>query len=204
MRHSLLSLWTGALLTASRGLATAASAQASARPTAEQMKASLAAHTADFDYLLGDWEFTGQNRQYGKIHGFWSAARLVEGPQILDEYRVVGDSGETYYVTNTLRVYNAALDLWELVSLEGPFGLQNVGTGRKVGAEIHIEQRFGVLSPDSSLLRIRYTNIRPDGFTWSADRSGDGGKTWTADYQRLEVHRIGPPRTIAPMTKAKK
>ena len=68
-------------------------------------------HQGDFDYLLGDWEFTAESREYGKFHGLWSAVRLEKG-QILDEYRVVGDNGETYYVTTTLRNYNAVLDQW--------------------------------------------------------------------------------------------
>src|SRR5216110_3106267 len=97
-----------------------------------------------FDYLLGDWEFTSASREFGTGRGYWSAVRLAEGAQILDEYRVVGDSGQTWYVTNTLRAYNANLDQWELVSTEPGNGLQNLGTGRRVGAEMHIDQRFGV------------------------------------------------------------
>ena len=157
-----------------------------------------------FDYLLGDWEFTGSNQTYGKVHGYWSAVRLAEGGQILDEYRVVGDSGETYYVSSTLRVYNAVQDQWELMSAEGGSGLQNVGTGHRTGGEVMIDQKFGVLSPNPSRWRIRYLDIGPDRFTWSADRSMDDGKTWTTGFQRLEARRIGPPRSVAPLTSAKK
>lgn len=96
------------------------------------------AHRGDFDYLVGDWEFTSDNEQYGRGKGYWTA-----GGPILDEYRVVGDSGETYYVTRTLRAYNARLDQWELVSTEDGSGLQNLGTGHRRGAEMHIEQKFG-------------------------------------------------------------
>lgn len=87
---------------------------------------------------MGDWEFTSDNEQYGRGKGYWTA-----GGPILDEYRVVGDSGETYYVTRTLRAYNARLDQWELVSTEDGSGLQNLGTGHRRGAEMHIEQKFG-------------------------------------------------------------
>ena len=117
------------------------------------------------------------SREYGKSRGYWSAVRLAEGAQILDEYRVVGDSGRTLYVSNTLRSYNAVLDQWELVSTEGGTGLQNVGTGRKVGAEVHIEQTFGAMSLRPSRWRIRYHDLLPDRFSWNADRSTDGGKT---------------------------
>ena len=42
------------------------------------------AHKSEFDYLLGDWEFTSVHKEYGKGHGVWSAIQLVEG-QLLDE-----------------------------------------------------------------------------------------------------------------------
>jgi len=179
-------------------------AQATGRRTPEQIRASYEAHQGDFDYLLGDWEFTAVSRQYGTMHGYWSAVRLAEGAQILDEYRVVGDSGETYYVTNTLRAYNADLDQWELVSTEGGSGLQNIGSGRRVGAEMHIEQKFGVGSPNPSLWRIRYHDIRADGFSWAGDRSTDDGRTWVTDWLRIEARRIGPPRSLGPLAPARK
>jgi hypothetical protein len=187
-------------------LAIPLAAQTTAAPaqTAEQMRAAAEAHKADFDYLLGDWEFTTESQEFGKAHGFWSAARLAEGAQILDEYRVVGDTGETWYVTQTLRVYNAVRDEWDLVSLEPGAGLQNVGTGRKVGQEIHIEKRFGVGTPSPRILRIRYYDIQPDRFSWVADRSKDDGRTWAANALRIEARRIGPPRTLESLAPARK
>ncbi len=179
-------------------------AQAIPNRTAEQLKASYDAHQGDFDYLLGDWEFTSVSREYGKGRGYWSAVRLAEGAQILDEYRVVGEGGETYYVTSTLRAYNAVLDQWELVSVESGNGLHDVGTARKVGAEMHIEQKFGVMSKNPSLWRIRYYDIKPDSFSWTGDRSTDGGKTWTTKWLQIEARRIGPPRSMGPLAPAKK
>jgi len=157
----------------------------------ELLKARVAQHRADFDYLLGDWQFTATNQQYGTFAGRWSAVRLGDDGPILDEYRVVGDGGETYYVTRTLRAYNARDDRWELVSTEGTTGLQNTGTGRLEGKEMRIEQRFGVGTANPSTLRIRYYDIGPDRFSWSADRSVDGGKTWTAHFQTIEARRVG-------------
>src|SRR5437660_2200647 len=97
-------------------LVLALSAQTPPKRTAEQLKAAYDQHQGDFDYLLGDWEFTSVSKDYGPGKGRWSAVRLVTG-QILDEFRVTGDNGETYYMTSTVRAYNAALDRWELVSM---------------------------------------------------------------------------------------
>jgi len=180
------------------------SAQAIPKRTAEQIRASYEAHQGDFDYLLGDWEFTSVSREFGTGRGYWSAVRLAEGAQILDEYRVVGDSGETYYASSTLRAYNAVLDQWELVSAESGTGLQNLGTAHKVGAEMRIEQKFGVMSQNPSIWRIRYYDIRPDRFSWTADRSTDGGKTWERNHLQIEARRIGPPRSLGPLAPTKK
>ena len=155
-----------------------------------------------FDYLLGDWEFTSVDKEYGKNRGYWSAVKLAEG-QILDEYRVVGDKGETYYVTSTLRNYNRFKAQWELIGSELGSGLQDFGTGRKVGDEMHIEQRFGVAAGRPNILRIRYYNIRPDAFSWRADRSTDGGKTWVKDHLTIEARRIGPARTLPSLAPAR-
>ncbi len=203
MRHTVLSLCAGTMI-AAMAIAPPLSAQATVKRTAEQIKASYDAHQGEFDYLLGDWEFTSVSREYGKGRGYWSAVRLAEGAQILDEYRVVGDSGETYYASSTLRAYNAVLDRWELVSAESGTGLQNLGTAHKVGAEMHIEQKFGVMSPNPSIWRIRYHDIRPDRFSWTADRSTDGGKTWSRNHLQIEARRIGPARSLGPLAPAKK
>lgn len=198
MRHAVLRLAIPALLASIAAVA----APLSAQRTPEQMRASYEAHKGDFDYLLGDWEFTGTSREYSGFRGFWSAVKLGEG-QIMDEYRIVGDSGETYYVTTTLRAYNAAADRWELVGMDAGNGLQDMGTGRRVGDEVHIEQRFGVISSTPSVWRIRYHGIRPDRFSWTADRSNDGGKTWITGFQTIEARRIGPPRTMGALAPAR-
>jgi hypothetical protein len=191
-------------LLASLAIVFALSAQTTGQRTREQMKASYDAHQGDFDYLLGDWAFTSVSHEYGKGRGYWSAVRLAEGAQVLDEYRVVGDSGQTYYASSTLRAYNAVLDQWELVSADQGTGLQNVGTGQRVGAEMHIEQKFGVLTPTPSIWRIRYYDIQPDRFSWAGDRSTDGGKTWDTDFLRIETRRIGPARSLGPLAPAKR
>lgn len=156
----------------------------------------------EFDYLLGDWEFTSEDKEFGKLRGYWSAVKLAEG-QILDEYRVVGDDGETYYVTGTLRNYNKFKAQWELVGSEPGTGLQDVGTAKRVGDEMHIEQTFGVAGGRPSMMRIRYYNIRPDAFSWAGDRSTDGGKTWVKNHLTIEARRIGPARTLPSLAPAR-
>lgn len=164
---------------------------------------SNSAHKSDFDYLLGDWEFTSQSREHGKFGGRWSAVRLDTG-QILDEYRVLDDHGATIYASSTIRAYNAPAGHWELIGMDDGGGLQDFGVAQLVNSEMHIEQKFGVAGGHPVTLRIRYFNIRPDRFSWTADRSTDGGKTWVTGFQTIEARRIGPPRSLGALTPARK
>src|SRR5439155_22809136 len=123
-------------------------------------RASYESHKNDFDYLLGDWEFTAQSKEWGKHHGYWSAVRL-DGGQVLDEYRVVGDNGETYNLSTTLRAYSANRDQWELISVGQSDGLQEFGTARRQGAHMLIEQTFPPMSERPSISAIRYHAIQP-------------------------------------------
>lgn len=168
----------------------------------QELSARVGAHKGDFDYLLGDWEFTGENTA-AKFNGRWSATKMPNG-QILDEFRVYGDKGQTTYVTSTVRTYNAWVDRWELIGMGGGGGLQDFGTGQRTGDEVHIEQRFGVAGGHPSTYRITYSNIKADSFSWSADRSMDGGQTWQKGYETLEARRIGPPRKMDSLTPATK
>jgi hypothetical protein len=136
------------------------------------------------------------------FRGYWSAVRLDDG-QVLDEYRVVSDEGETWYVTSTLRNYNAFRDRWELVGASSGTGLLDFGTARREGDEVKIEQTFGVASGEPSVLRIRYYDIQKDRFSWTADRSTDGGKTWVKDFQQIEARRIGPSRSLPALAPAR-
>ena len=184
-------------------IATAASAQTAGKRTAEQIQASFDAHKNEFDYLLGDWEFSAESQEYGKFRGYWSAVRLDQG-QILDEYRVVGDHDETYYVTTTVRNFDGAQDRWELIGTHPGNGLRDFGTAQKVGAEMHIEQTFGVAAGEPSVWRIRYYDIQADRFSWTADRSNDAGKTWTKGFQTIAARRIGPSRSLPALAPARK
>jgi hypothetical protein len=191
-----LRLLSGALLV------TLLAAQTPAKRTAKELQAAYEAHKGDFDYLLGEWEFTTVSKEHGQGKGVWTAVRLSTG-QILDEFRIVGDNRETWYVTSTLRSYNAGLDRWELVGMVEGGGLEDVGTGQRVGNEVQIEQRFGVASGNPSILRIRYYNIQPDRFSWTADRSTDGGKTWSKEDQKIEARRVGPSRSLGALAPAR-
>lgn len=42
-----------------------------------------------------------------------------------------------------------------------------------------------------------------DRFSWAGDRSTDSGKTWVKNSLQIEARRLGPPRTMGPLTRVK-
>jgi hypothetical protein len=50
----------------------------SAQKTAVDVKAAYDAHHRDFDFLLGNWEFSRVSTEFGKGHSFWAAVRLSD------------------------------------------------------------------------------------------------------------------------------
>jgi hypothetical protein len=162
------------------------------------MEASYQAHKGDFDYLLGDWEFTAESKQWGRFNGRWSAVKLSEG-QILDEFRAFGGK-DGDHVTTTLRNYNRFLEQWELIGTGEGSGLHDFGSGTRTGDEMRIEQTTAVSTGKPVLWRIRYYGIKPDRFSWTADVSRDGGKTWVSKHLVIEAKRIGPARSLGPLT----
>lgn len=166
--------------------------------TQEQLETAYAQHRGDFDYLLGDWEFTAVGQENGEFRGYWSAVKLA-GEQILDEFRVVGDGGETFYLTTTIRSYNAALDRWELIGMDKGNGLQDFGTGRREGDEMLLEQRYVRNGAEPHVRRIKYYGIGENRFSWSSDLSKDNGRTWIDAELRIEARRIGAPRALQPL-----
>jgi hypothetical protein len=192
-------------------LTTVVLAAASAVPAQQQAdsaaQAAYNAHQDEFDFLLGDWEFVQTRLTPAgptKFRGLWSATRSADGAIITDEFRIVDDQGRTTYVSTTLRSYSAPQKRWNIVGVEPGLGVLQVGTAWKEGNDMRVDQVFSGGGPDSSQWRIRYSDIRPDGFSWRGDRSTDGGRTWTENYRTIEARRIGAAKPAGSLTEPKR
>ena len=151
-----------------------------------ELQARYDAHQADFDYLLGDWEFV-QTRPTPdgpvEFRGFWSAARSADGALITDEFRIVDDSGGTSYVGTTVRAYSPSEQRWNLVSVEPGWGVVHTGVARKEGDEIQVERDLRLHTVAHPLLR------HPAGPLLMAGRHHAG---WRQDLDREPPAHRGP------------
>ena len=162
----------------------------------EEAVAYLCSSQGMFDFLLGDWRFTGTRKTRDgttrSIHGLWSATKSADGPLVTDEFRILDDSGKTTYVSTTWRAIQPMQKRWAIIGIEPYNGVAQIGTAWQEGGMIRIDQEFST-GGGNALWRIRYYDIRADTFLWRADRSLDTGRTWMDEYMTMRAARIGQP-----------
>jgi hypothetical protein len=145
-----------------------------------------------FDYLLGEWTYVATTKVPGippTFTGTWRAWALDDGRGVMDEYRALDPAGNVAYYGVTIRTWDAEAGRWSILyidrGMDGRWGTLQTGEARFENGEMHLEQRG-----DRSMLRIRYYDIQPDRFSWIADRSVDGGRTWTMGDTTIEARRV--------------
>ena len=153
-------------------------------------------------------ELPGEHHADAVLGELTALDQNMDGPVIERLRRMVGDLaviGIRAAIEQQLGQFRMMSDACRAVERALPFGpglvLLVEETGIWVGA--CIEQKFGVATGNTSTLRIRYYNIQPDRFSWTADRSTDAGKTWSKEDQKIEAHRIGPARSLGELAPAR-
>jgi len=202
LRHSLLALAlvAGAATTSPTAIAWIASGAEGER--AIQMPDTLGANfsigdsvnksgtTADYDALVGTWEFRFQNRdgqgRFGPpFVGHWTFEKKPGGGLVEDRWRPDNPSapmGQTLY---TYRIFDEERKVWQMYGTWPGSGEIEPGLTWSDGVS-----RFAIQHGKNGLSRIRYLRIDKNKFLWRSDRSVDGGKTWMRDAGTMEAKRI--------------
>jgi hypothetical protein len=155
--------------------------------------ASAPGSPADYDALLGFWEFRFQTRNSNgsfnpAFPGHWSFEKKPGGMLIEDRWRGDNAQDPMGVGTYTYRTFDPAKKHWEMVG---------VGSGGGGGAFEHgitwsdANNRYAVQHYGTMIMRIRYLSIEANHFLWRGDQSVDGGKTWLLDAWTMEAKRIG-------------
>ena len=108
----------------------------------------------------------------GEIHFGW----VLEGRAIQDVWILPG-----IFFGTTLRVYDPGLDAWHILWSDPLKQLYTRQIGRARGSDIVQEGT----ADGGAAMRWSFTEITPDGFRWTGERSRDGGATWQlqADFR---------------------
>ena len=160
----------------------------------EQSRASA----DDFDFLEGNWTIVYNNKTPGippNVAGTWIARKQADGRVLNDEFRLFGPNREIVFLGVTYRAFDGETRKWNMryVALT-----QRMPDGRitqpaswaeltawRDGNSMRVDQRGGAFD-----LRITYYDIGPTHFSWKADVSQDGGRTWLKDQITIEATRV--------------
>lgn len=151
---------------------------------------------AQFGFLIGKWDSQGQimvdqkSQKYQSFQGIWSARYDWDGYAVFDDWKPIGVPGAS---GPAVRTFNTQTKKWTMVYtpigaspnavwvMEGAFN----GAGEMVATFSGKDRQQRAFTQ-----RVRFFNIQPDQFSWEADRSYDGGKTWIPRFQFSEQTRL--------------
>ena len=146
---------------------------------------------ADYDALLGFWEFRFQTRaQNGAFapafSGHWSFEKKPGGMLIEDRWRADDPTSPMGVSTYTYREFDPQRKIWRMLGTNARGGEFALGLTWSDG-----ENRYAIQHYGAAIMRIRYFAIEPNHFLWRADATADGGRTWLRDAWTMEAWRIG-------------
>jgi hypothetical protein len=155
---------------------------------------------SQYDFLVGHWKLTVSPkvsslaaRIHGvpKLRGSWKAWRALDGWGVVDELRIVDESGNPQGFTHFVRVYDATAKRWTIASLDVYRQQLARSTAQWQGSEMVTTSDVATDADGKSYVtRTRVTAITPTSFRYQQDRSYDAGKTWDEGRLVITAKRI--------------
>ena len=144
-----------------------------------------------FDFLLGEWDIAMLVMPEGSTVGRRAIShvhRILDGTALLDEIRHMDEAGKVNFRGASYRTYVPDRDawyvLWMMSNIEGCSALR----AETVDGEIRTTGQGS--DPGGGLMEQgRYYDISADGYSFTLDRSYDGGKTWIRPFVSFRATR---------------
>lgn len=144
-----------------------------------------------FGQFVGDWEIT--DRRYtledgslkvtrGELHCGW----ILDGRATQDVWIAHDkETGKLDQKGTTLRFLDTETNVWRSVWVSPMHNTVMEFSGRKVGNEIVLEN----IDDDGEISRWIFHGIGKNAFSWKAEVSTDGGKSWKIAME-MSIRRI--------------
>lgn len=153
-----------------------------------------------FDFLIGQWQVSGEVKTSGlvalihgrpKLVGSWKAWQVADGHTIEDDLTLTDAAGNPSSAVHYTRTFSREENCWKITGRNTKTGSAPPATARWQGDEM-LMMGSGT-SPDGKRYRSRthFAAITPVSFRVVQDRSYDDGKTWEAAAVTLDVRRAG-------------
>ena len=140
-----------------------------------------------FDFLLGDWEIAMLVTPEGTTVGRRATShvrRILDGAALFDEIRHLDVPGHVNFRGASFRKSDAWYVVWVMANVEGYSELR----AEVIDGEVRTTGQGR--DPGGALIeRGRYHDIFADRYSFTLDRSYDGGKTWIRPFVSYRATR---------------
>jgi hypothetical protein len=157
---------------------------------ADGMSAEIPAADDLYGWLVGAWAVRvvdyprpGERREGS---GEWHFAWVLEGRAVQDVWVCPPRADRTPHTPKpgnrygtSVRMYHPTEGRWHVVWVNPVSGAINRLVARKVGADIFQEGQ----DDEGNAMRWVFTDITPQSARWYAERSTDGGASWTLEAE---------------------
>ncbi|MDZ7773900.1 MAG: hypothetical protein U5K31_14335 [Balneolaceae bacterium] len=160
-------------------LAAASHAQQSESPESLRIANLEPAHF--YDFWLGEWNLTWENRDGTTGRGTNRIERILGGRVIQENFSAEGGTMDGY-AGNSWSVFQPASGMWKQTWVDNQGGYLDF-TGA-VDGDRRIFHRTGMDPQGNEVLqRMVFHEITRDSLTWDWERSADGGESWQLQWR---------------------
>jgi hypothetical protein len=140
-----------------------------------------------FDFWIGDWVVSWQNANGSLGQARNRVSKILDGQVIEEDF--AGDPAVTPRLLGRSLSVRDKAGVWRQAWADNQGGFFAL-TGSADGDSRYFSTEFRAVGEQLQGKRMRFYDIRPDGFTWDWEGSNDGGKTWALLW-RLHYRRAG-------------
>jgi hypothetical protein len=163
--------------------------QQPAAPAAPPPAPCTAPELHQFDFWVGEWDLSwpGSGNSPGGT-GTNRIEKILDGCVFQENFAAAGPQPLTGRSVST---YNAQEKKWKQTWVDSQGSYIDL-TGEFQNGEMRLTRH--AVGPDGKprLMRMVYTNIKPDSFDWRWEASTDDGKTWQVQWP-IHYKRKGTP-----------
>ncbi|MEZ4995194.1 MAG: hypothetical protein R2824_32540 [Saprospiraceae bacterium] len=134
--------------------------------------------TADWDKLLGEWEFVVERigpsgAVVGKSEGTWNIFYVLDGLVVQDVFKMTTPAGDIFQFVG-LRIFDESTNKWQQVTIDNSDKRLELAEG--ISNEETIRLNYSHYT--GAELRGTFFNISKDGFTWKQEKLDKQTGTW--------------------------
>lgn len=158
-----------------------------------------ARESAQFDFLLGQWELEVTPKVGGlaalihgapKLVGSWKAWRAFDGFGIDDELRIVDASGNPLTLAHAQRVWDPKARQWLVGTLDVYRARLTSASAQWQDGEMRVTGSGSGADGKPYLTRARFYEIGAERFRMRQDRSADNGASWEEGTLNIVARRV--------------